>query len=404
MRAAALICAGVVSAASLCTPQGRVFLSVERDLTRKIPLALSVAGDDRDAMGRLAGVIRQDLAFSGWFAPTVVPRQPQKFPSETEIVLAVTQAGAALEVSAYSPADTNALYSRTYPWPASDLRAAAHRIADDAVAALTGRPGIACTRIAFTMKQETLRIGVVDYDGYGETTVAAPPGDCLSPSWFFGKDALVFVCAQGGASSVMTVELRTGTLRRLYAGAAVCGRPAVNPKWPELAVPLGFSGNPDIYRLGREGKELLRLTISPVIDSSPCFSPDGERIAFVSDRSGSPQVYVMRRDGRDVRRVSFGVPHASSPAWSPDGEVLAYAVRRRGGSGIFVRNMSSGAVRELAPDEVWLEEPSWAPDSRHLVCTAVREFRRNLCVVDSFTGERRMLLPDGERFSAAWSP
>ena len=46
--------------------------------------------------------------------------------------------------------------------------------------------------------------------------------------------------------------------------------------------------------IGKDGKQLARLTNNSAIEVSPAWSPDGRQIAFVSDRLGKPQVFIMK--------------------------------------------------------------------------------------------------------------
>ena len=47
-----------------------------------------------------------------------------------------------------------------------------------------------------------------------------------------------------------------------------------------------FAYGGDLWRTDLDGKNLIRLTSTPAVESDPHFSPDGSSIAFTSNRSG----------------------------------------------------------------------------------------------------------------------
>ena len=76
----------------------------------------------------------------------------------------------------------------------------------------------------------------------------------------------------------------------------------------------------DLYTVAPDGSNLQRLTDhedgTMVLGSS--FSPDSQWIAFGrSGVSGQPDIYVMRTDGRDLTPLTQTPEWDSAPDWSP---------------------------------------------------------------------------------------
>ena len=83
----------------------------------------------------------------------------------------------------------------------------------------------------------------------------------------------------------------------------------------------------DVYLVGVDGKEPLRLTAGKKSETSPRFSPDGEWIAFLSDREGKKtQVYLLSRRGGEAVKLTAFPGGVSDLAWSPDSKRLALVV------------------------------------------------------------------------------
>lgn len=73
---------------------------------------------------------------------------------------------------------------------------------------------------------------------------------------------------------------------------------------------------------------LTRITHEPGYDAECSYSPDGTAILFVSDRDGDPDIYVMDADGRNVRQLTNEPGYDGGPFFSPDGQWIAYRTDR----------------------------------------------------------------------------
>jgi Tol biopolymer transport system component len=75
------------------------------------------------------------------------------------------------------------------------------------------------------------------------------------------------------------------------------------------------NGNPEVYVVGADGRNLRRLTRQRRSDYAADFSPDGRRILFSSDRTGRMQVYVMSLNGSCVRNVTRSRSNDWATSW-----------------------------------------------------------------------------------------
>ncbi len=85
-----------------------------------------------------------------------------------------------------------------------------------------------------------------------------------------------------------------------------------------------------------DGKEVKRLTNSPMQDIRPVISHDGKRIAFTSQRDGNRELYVMNLDGSGLQRVTRHPDRDDYPAWHPDGKHIAVISERAGRSDLYM--------------------------------------------------------------------
>ncbi len=112
--------------------------------------------------------------------------------------------------------------------------------------------------------------------------------------------------------------------------------PAASPNGDRIAImstERESAGNWEIWTIGVDGSNPVRITNNPSNDGLPVWSPDGKTIAFASDRGGSWAIWAANADGTNVRKL-FDM------AGSPDGQVKFDIENSRG----------------------WLEERlTWAP-------------------------------------------
>ena len=80
----------------------------------------------------------------------------------------------------------------------------------------------------------------------------------------------------------------------------------------------------DIYTVGRDGKDLRRLTNYGVYTAEGVLSPDGKRIVFTSLKGGDLDIYTMNVDGTDVKQLTTTPGYDGGPWWSPDGKKIVY--------------------------------------------------------------------------------
>lgn len=97
--------------------------------------------------------------------------------------------------------------------------------------------------------------------------------------------------------------------------------PSVSPDGERVV----FSWRGDLWRVGFDGGEAVRLTSHPADETRSAWSPDGQWIAFESTRSGRRAIHVMRPNGSESRKVTSRDGTLTLGGWSGDGsEILVH--------------------------------------------------------------------------------
>jgi len=304
-----------------------------------------------------------------------------------------------------------------------DFRMAVHRASDEIVRWATGDPGMAASRIAFTMEDGTTEGGapeknlyVIDSDGENLRRLTSDSTVAQSAAWSPDGSRLAYGSVKSGNQRIYELDLTSGRERMLETvrGAGDYITPAYHPDGRTLAFSvLGSDMRSGIFTYDIERDCCLAyLSGGPWYDISPTYSPDGRWLAFNTLRFGDavPQVMLMPAEGGDAETLSpyeyGGGGYFTSPDWSPTGDLVAFHGRiERGRYHILVASLEDGGrvLRQLT-SEGNNEDPSWAPDGRHLVFVGERSWGYGLFVVDATSGRLRSLM-SGRRIQVpAWSP
>jgi TolB protein len=293
----------------------------------------------------------------------------------------------------------------------SEIRLAAHEIADDFYAKLIGERGVFATRIAFVNKQgPNFALVVADSDGDNQQIALRSAQPIISPAWSPDGQALAFVSYHvEGRPIIYTHEVyRAGAQPRAVASfRGSNSAPAWTRSGPQqIIAALSLDGGSQIYAIDpRGGSEPRRLTQSGSIDTEPYCAPGRPIIYFVSDRRGrSPQIYRMDFEGKAVELVTRAGAYNISPAISPDGKWMAYISLVGSAYRLHLMDLSTGESRPLT-DTTADESPSFAPNGK-LILYETRLRGREVLMTSTLDGRiRRELAVRGEDIREPdWGP
>jgi len=287
------------------------------------------------------------------------------------------------------------------------LRRLSHMVSDQIVSLLTGKRGIADTRIAFANNSTHHKeIYVVDYDGENLRKLTSDNSIALLPRW--SKDGRIFYTTYRNRNpDIFAIDLKAGKVSPiiLKGGLSLIG--GVSPDGKALAFTSTGGSNPSIFIYNLETHKKTQISNkNTAVEGSPSYSPDGKYIVFVSNRAGNPQIYLMDLSTGKSRALTTKFNWADSPQWSPTGEWVVFSGRESPyhPMDIFLVDLTGTQIRRLTTDAGSNEDPTWSPDGRFIAFTTTRNGKRQLYMMD-MDGSAPHLLADlkGDSFTPHWS-
>lgn len=301
-----------------------------------------------------------------------------------------------------------------------DFRMSVHRGSDEIVTWATGDPGMAASRIVFTMYDNdgNKDLYVIDSDGENLQRLTYYNDITESPTWSPDGERIAFYSFKElGVPRIYEID-RFGQNERMIPALRGQGdyiTPTYHPDGRTIAFTVnGSNTQSGIFTYNLEEECCLSfLSGGPWYDVGPTYSADGRWMAFMTMRFGDnvPQVMMMPSEGGAAEMLSpyeyGGGGFYAGPDWSPHGDLVAFhgRVDRSGRYHILVANLEDGGrvLRQLT-SEGNNEAPSWAPDGRHIVFAGERSWGFGLMIADVTTGRVRSLIGGRRVDLPDWSP
>lgn len=333
--------------AALAQAQEPATITIRKGDTTSVALKAIGGGDGAAA----TKVLQNDLDLSGLFSITP--------PERASYTISGNANGGSLEGQVVDQRGSVVL-QKTY---SGGTRAAVHHFADDIVETLTGKKGIASSKIAFVATRTGRKeIYTADYDGANVRQLTNDGSISVAPALSADGSKLAYTGYQSGYADIYLIDLASGARNRIIKFPGTNSGASFSPDGDRIACTLSKDGNPELYIVGANGSGARRLTKTSGVESSPTWSPDGSQIIYSSDDRGGPQLYKIGAGGGSGQPISTGYNYCTEPSWSPDGRKVAFTVRT-GGFSIAVKDLQGGATQLLTAGE----DPVFGADSRHVI-------------------------------------
>ncbi len=248
-------------------------------------------------------------------------------------------------------------------------------------------------KIAFVSNRDgKFMLYVMNNDGTDQTRLSSEFSTVRKPRWSPDGTKLLFLYSDSWYTDNKKLGVISADGSQPVKLGNILVAQDIDQQWSADSTKIVFySGT--IQVINADGSNLASL----VKGSYPKWSPDGSHIAFIS----SSELYIMGADGSDQIRVDTPGGGKEGLVWSPDSRRLAY---QRDGIHI-VNSDGSGYQTFNLPDLV--QDVMWSPNGNKIIFTTLRlrakdpSMRMRVQVLDVVSGSVSDL---AYGIRPAWSP
>jgi TolB protein len=252
-----------------------------------------------------------------------------------------------------APADPKPSFRAVVATATTEVRAASHRLVDQLLGALTGRPGGFASEMTYAEKVgRWRRVFTIDSDGFDLRAIGPESATALSPS--FGPAGQVFYALSDDYSPFRVVQGPNATPVPINVPGSIMGL-AFSADHTRMALTVMDGGQSKLWYGARD--KLQPLTTAPLANH-PVFGPM-DKIAYVA--------------GTPVQRIFVGEKAISPPGFmasapvfcdTPQGLLVIYTVGVGTGADIIATDSGGGGLKRLTQHEGANTYAACSPDGR----------------------------------------
>jgi TolB protein len=147
--------------------------------------------------------------------------------------------------------------------------------------------------------------------------------DDVDPHINRAGDKLTFLSGRSGKAMIYTMDPRglEKDVKRISYVGQFNAAPRFSPDGKEIIFSSWVDNRFDLYKIGSNGNNLVRLTKNFGSNEEAWFSPDGQFIVFTSQRVISrkkavQEIYIMNREGEILSKITSNFGKSYTPRWS----------------------------------------------------------------------------------------
>ncbi len=198
-------------------------------------------------------------------------------------------------------------------------------------------------------------------------TVSDKPGINSGAIFGAGGDLIYLTLSYTGNADIYEMSLNSGKMRKITSHYGDDVDPSITSDGSLMTFLSNRPGKAHIYTMNpsETEKDVKRISFVGKFNATPRFSPDGKEIVFSSWVDNGFDLYRIGSDGNNLVRLTKGFGSNEEPAYSPDGEFIIFTSKRmvsklRAVQDIYIMNREGEILGQLTNDFGRNFSPKWS--------------------------------------------
>lgn len=198
------------------------------------------------------------------------------------------------------------------------------------------------------------------------STVSDRPG--INSGAIFGSsnEVIYLTLSFGGNADIYEMNVNSGKMRKITSHYGDDVDPSITKDGNLMTFLSNRPGRAHIYTMNPSDteKDVKRISFVGQFNATPRFSPDGKEIAFTSWVDNGFDLYRIGADGNNLVRLTKDFGSNEEPSYSPDGEFIIFTSkriinRRKAVQDIYIMNREGEVLGQLTQDFGRCFSPQW---------------------------------------------
>ena len=177
--------------------------------------------------------------------------------------------------------------------------------------------------------------------------------------------------------NIYEADLDGSNLKPLTAGPAYHAECAYSSDGSRIVFASNSDGSMNLYSMSSDGTNVRQITYTTSsYNGGPFFSPDGKKILYRADHEKQHylQIYTIGSDGSNELKLTSDDAVNWAPYWHPDGKVIAYTTSLHGHAHyeIYLLNTETGLRCRLTHNPSFDGIPVFNHDGNKIMWTSKR--------------------------------
>jgi TolB protein len=198
------------------------------------------------------------------------------------------------------------------------------------------------------------------------STVSDKPGINSGAIFSSGSEVIYLTLSFGGNADIYEMNTLSGKMRKVTSHYGDDVDPSITKDGKLMTFLSNRPGRAHIYTMNPSDteKDVKRISFVGQFNATPRFSPDGKEIAFTSWVDNGFDLYRIGSDGNNLVRLTKDFGSNEEPSYSPDGEFIIFTSKRvinrkKAVQDIYIMNREGEVLGQLTQDFGRCFSPQW---------------------------------------------